>query len=386
MKKNEQLLRTLGEIYPAYIKEAAPGNVPQKQHGQAIYIRKRSLIALIAAMLAFSVMMFSLGFSASAMTYDPSEQQSNYQMGTLLTDVPTMLLPQDYQALFSNLEKNLLGVPDGGHILTRFKAYYALQSLSLQHSPKAREGLLRAYPIVQLTDVYTMDVEMYMEELETLIYWMMYYGELTQEELIRMHERLCAAVEESDLDREEKLAVHQSLPAAPTLDPSAAVVMWEVGKKIPTQDFSYVILPKLLTVEDYQALEAQVLQSVGARSRDTAPAEIRRMLASYQRYPLADEPQDETQAFISEYLAPVLEKMDVYVMDISMTLGERSLLCYQMNRYVPGWQKKAEDYDQNLRDALRERCQDEEDYRSRQKQFYNMSVEYERLLRQQGLS
>ena len=388
MNRNEQLLEMIGDISPIYIKEAMPGNALQKRRAQRIYLHKRSLIGMIAAMVSVSILMFILGLSAAAMTdrNAHAKREPVYLTGTLLTELPNILLPQEYEALLENMKKNLVDVPDGNHTLARFTMYYTLQSLSNQRSPKAKEGLLLASPLTQLTDIYTIDSDsLQMEEAELLAYWLTYYGEMTQERLIATRQGLHDVVDQSDLCEEEKQALHASLPAIPAVDPNAEPVTLEIGQKVRTENFGTGILPKVLTVADYEALVMQVLESVGATSMESAPPELQQMLASYQRYPLSAEPQDETQTFITEHLAPILEKTDVYVMDLSMTLSERMLLCHQLNRYASGWQARLEDYKNRVHDTLRPLCRDGEDYDARVAALYSLLIEYESAVRQKNI-
>ena len=105
MKKNEQLLYTIGEILPQYVEEAADGRVPQKtQRTRAPYGRFRAL-GVLAAMLVVAVMMFALGLSVSAAEPDPENEE--YQIGTMLMDIPEMITCEDYDAMYAKVEAGL---------------------------------------------------------------------------------------------------------------------------------------------------------------------------------------------------------------------------------------------------------------------------------------
>ena len=102
MKKNEQLLHVIGEISPTYIDEAADGRVPAKgDRRRAARISLRPF-GLIAAMLSLSVIMFALGFSVSATEPDPAMEE--YGAGSMLMDIPEMILAEDFEPLLAQVQ------------------------------------------------------------------------------------------------------------------------------------------------------------------------------------------------------------------------------------------------------------------------------------------
>ena len=132
MKKNEQLLHTIGEISPAYIEEAADGKVPgKKTRAGAPWGRFRAL-GVIAAMITLAVMMFALGFSVSATEPDPEMEE--YATGTMLMDIPEMILAEDFEPLLAQVQAGVKAdtrlIEDvREHLALRFWAFFTLQSL-----------------------------------------------------------------------------------------------------------------------------------------------------------------------------------------------------------------------------------------------------------------
>ncbi|MBQ7337857.1 MAG: hypothetical protein IJW40_05295 [Clostridia bacterium] len=342
--KSERLMNLLGGISPYYIKESAPGNVPSKEKNVSF---KRRMIPMIAAMVAVSMMMFALGFTASALAYDQKEVP--YQTGTLLTDIPAIMTAEDYDSLCATMMQNLADVTNGDAILKRCTAFYAKQSLAMFQNDQVKQALIEICPITQIVDVYTLEAEVTPTEENAILYWLMYYGEMNQEKLIAMYQRLYDMVEASDYSEEEKRAMRKSLPEIPlamtdmqigTLINAAA----QEGKTLPTPG----MLPIIMTKADFEAMMEKVMEGAGVDNYDDAPNYVRRMAAYYAEY----NPDDEHNSEWERALMPLLEVTPVYVLDCDIALWERSWLCSAMALYADIWMEDTMQITENIHSTI----------------------------------
>jgi hypothetical protein len=355
--KNERLLDALGEVSPIFVKEAAPGNLPHKgdrRGSHYVYLRKRSLVSMVACMVMALAMMFAFGFSASALTYDRGEDSPPPQTtGTLLTSIPRVITAQDYEELCAILAYNLENVPNGQGIYKRCTAYYGKQSLADLKTDKAKEMLLKTHPITQLTDVYVLDSEVTDVEENAILCWLMYYGGLNQEKLIDIYQTLYDLVEGTDLTRQEKAAIKKTLPEIPSLPidvPEMDIEMLiklarEKGKSLP----SPAALPIIMTEADYNAMVARMFEKAGVEHYEDAPHAVKRIMAYYAKFDASDGESD-----YEELLAPLLKVSNFYVMDIDTTLYERSYLCAAMAYYADIWAEDAHQITQNFHAVIDE--------------------------------
>ena len=201
--KSQRLLDVLGEVSPAFVAEAAPGNIPCNQRRKGLMKRKLAIIVAAALMLV-ALTAIVLGTGASATPGD----------GRPISDIPRMMLPEDYERFVSKMEVNLAGT----HEFERFKAYYVQYDLSLQMSDRAKAYLLEQYPILEVTPIYAIDSELLDSEVEAITVWLTQYGGFTQQDLIDAYTRLHEAVLESDI--EDKEAALATLPAIPVSEES----------------------------------------------------------------------------------------------------------------------------------------------------------------------
>ena len=293
MKKNEQLLQVFGKISPAYIEEAKPGRAPETRTARPIYLTKRTLVAMIAAMLAVSMMMFGFGFSASALTYDDSDDPAVAPAATLMMDIPEVIARDDYLWVLDRVKEGvekMSDIPENvrEHWLRRFDSFWVLHDLERAKSNKQREGMRMAYPIVEATPVYTVDIALTECERDFLHHMMVTFGGLTQADLIRFHQNLYDMTANSDLPEDKKQVICDWLPDVPTSSPSApradqvAAMAHAAGKTqlVP------IMLPYVLLPEDYQSICNTVLTKYGVEDIALLPLQAQKFLNSYTKYPL----------------------------------------------------------------------------------------------------
>ncbi|MBQ7338098.1 MAG: hypothetical protein IJW40_06555 [Clostridia bacterium] len=75
---------------------------------------------------------------------------------------PRLISATNFQTLIMAPLEEAIG---GTHPFTRFSAFYTLQSLSTQNSTKAKEGLLKQYPVCANMDIYSLDADITPVEL-----------------------------------------------------------------------------------------------------------------------------------------------------------------------------------------------------------------------------
>ena len=198
--KGQRLLDILGNVSPQYIDEAAPGHIPH-DYKRRILMKKKVIMILAAVLLVAALSAIIIGTGASATPGD----------GRPISDIPRMLLPEDYERFVGKMEANLAGT----HEFARFKAYYTKYDLSLQISDKARTYLLEKYPILEVTPIYVIDSELIDSEVEAITVWLTQYGGFTQQDLIDSYTRLHETVLESDIeDKEAALATLPEIPVS----------------------------------------------------------------------------------------------------------------------------------------------------------------------------
>ena len=198
--KNERLMDALGNVSPAFVSEAAPGNVPVKAKRPV-----RPLRMLIAAAIVIAIMMVSvLGMTISA------EEQ------TQLQEVPIIILREDFDRLIVERIEEIEANENTPHHVKmdhmRLKSFYEYQFLSETTSPRHREAMLERFPITELGDVCTLDVTATDVDKKFVLDALRELG-FTQDDLIDCYERMYQLVEESDSENKEKILA--SLPAIP---------------------------------------------------------------------------------------------------------------------------------------------------------------------------
>ena len=360
MKKNEQLLREFGRISPTYIQEAQPGRVPGKRTAQLIYIRKRSFVAAVAAMLAVSMMMFGFGFSVSAATNDPEREE--YQVGSMLMDIPEILTQQDFEAILAEVKAGIEAdttLPEDArkHWARRFQAFWALQSLEDQNSELAREGLLKKYPIVEITNVYTVDINLTKDEREFLHHMIVTYADMTQIDLIDTYQKLYDLTENSNLSNERKQAIGASLPDIPAPSSSAppANYLTEKAQAAGKSQMTPAMLPYVLLPEDYASIRDAVLAKYGVESVELLPMQAQKFLKHYTKYPLQLENPESYQVMAEQHFAQLTADMELYILDPTLPMEESVILCYQFATEADVWGEDAVRMANHLNDTLEAR-------------------------------
>ena len=198
--KNERLMDALGTVSPAFVSEAAPGNVPAKAKRPIRPVR-----LLIAASIIIATMMVSiLGMTISA------EEQNQLQ------EVPIIILREDFDRLIVEKIEEIDAQESTPHEVKmrhmRLKAFYEFQFLSETSSPIAAEAMLERFPITELGDVCTLDVTVTDVDTKFVLDALRELG-FTQDDLIDCYENLYKLAEESDSENKEKILA--SLPEIP---------------------------------------------------------------------------------------------------------------------------------------------------------------------------
>lgn len=199
--KNERLMDALGNVSPALVAEAAPGNLPASAKRPI-----RPLRMLIAAAIVIAIMMVSvLGMTISA------EEQ-----GPVLQEVPIMILEEDFERLIVEKMDEIDSYENTPNSVKmrhmRFQAFYERQFMLDTLSPKGKEAMLEKFPITELGNVYTLDFTASDVDKAFLLDELRAIG-FTQDDLIDCYERMYALAEESDSENKEKILA--SLPEIP---------------------------------------------------------------------------------------------------------------------------------------------------------------------------
>ena len=199
--KNERLMDALGNVSPAFVSEAAPGNVPVKAKRPVRPLRMLVAAAIIIATLMVSV----LGMTISA-----------EEKGPVLQEVPTIILAEDFERLIVEKMDEIDSYENTPNSVKmnhmRLKAFYEYWCLDNLTTERARQALLEREPITELENIYTLDLTATDEEKEWLLEMLRSLG-FTQLDLIDCYENLYKLAEESDSENKEKILA--SLPAIP---------------------------------------------------------------------------------------------------------------------------------------------------------------------------
>ena len=198
--KNERLMDALGTVSPAFVSEAAPGNVPAKAKRPIRPVR-----LLIAASIIIATMMVSiLGMTISA------EEQNQLQ------EVPVLILQEDFERLIVEKIDEIDANENTPHEVRmrhkRLQAFYEQQFMLDTLSPKAKEAMLERFPITELGNVYNLDFTATDVDKKFVLDALRELG-FTQDDLIDCYERMYQLVEESDSENKEKILA--SLPEIP---------------------------------------------------------------------------------------------------------------------------------------------------------------------------
>ena len=359
MKKNEQLLREFGRISPTYIQEAQPGRVPEKHSAPTLYIKKRTLAAMVAAVVAISMMMFGFGFSVSAMTEDESGDSHGVPEGTLLLDIPEIITREDYDEMYARIEAGLAKateIPEGTreHWLLRFDAFWAWQDPAYYSKQHVIDALLARYPIAEVVPVCTVDMFLTECERDFLYHMMTTYGGITQADLIAYHQHMYDLTESSGLSEEKKQTIYAWLPDVPdnpsTMLPADYLTTeaWTAGKTQMTP----VLLPYVLLPEDYARICDAVLGKYGVQSVDELPLQVQKFLNNYTKYPLELENPDNHQTMTAQHFADLTADMELYILNPTLSIEQRVVLCYQLATEADVWAEDASDMAIHLENAM----------------------------------
>jgi len=198
--KNERLMDALGNVSPALVAEAAPGNLPAKAKRPI-----RPLRMLIAAAIVIAIMMVSvLGMTISAEESEPA-----------LQELPVIILREDFDRMVKEMYQELEDKSefnDCSHYALRHMAFYEQQFMLDTLSPNAKEHMLERFPITELCDVYVLDETATDVDKAWLLEQFRLIG-FSQLDLIESYEKLYRMVEESDSENKEKILA--SLPEIP---------------------------------------------------------------------------------------------------------------------------------------------------------------------------
>ena len=334
MKKNERLFDILGDVSPEYVAEATE---TKKRARGGISISRKKLFALIAAVVTLAALSCAMFLPGSAVVPNEGDVEY-YEFGTVLSEVPDILLAEDYQALIAMMDAQIAKHPEMARTYDRFKAFYSLQSPREQKSPVAKEGLLRVYPITALSDIYTLDRNSTMLEDEFILYLLMYYGEMSQEDLIAAYTKMYDLVDASTLSEEEKENIRATLPEIPVIDENDPSSYWVIGEKVEGCElrFPSSALPEFLTKEGYEQLCAMVNGST--QEGEYSTGENLFMLADlYSPFTYYSEEEQAQAAAVKEHMQPVIDAMGaagqkIYILDPHATLHEKTMLTYYISQ------------------------------------------------------
>jgi len=342
MKKNERLFDILGDVSPEYVAEATE---TKKRARGGISISRKKLFALIAAVVTLAALSCAMFLPGSAVVPNEGDVEY-YEFGTVLTEIPRIILAEDYEALTAMMDEKVAKSPEMAQMYDRFLAYYSLQSVEEQRSPIAKEGLQKAYPITALKPIYSADVNLTNVEVEFVAYWLMYYAEMSQEDLIDVYTNMYDLVDASDLSEEEKEHIRQSLPEIPVIDENDPATYWIIGEKVEGSELRFAVswLPDVLTREGYQTFHAMIsgdeeTQGMGAGDLfETVDLYIPLPASKYSGSDHRGDPTFEEESIaINEHMQPVIDAVKergeiLYVLNPYATLHEKTMLCYYISQ------------------------------------------------------
>ena len=194
--KNERLMDVLGTVSPAYVAEAAPGNIPRRTtKGPRMVKRLLAVAAVLVLLIAATIA--TIGISAE-------EEQP-------LQEMPVILLREDFDRLIVQRAEKIEGLVST-HELARLQAMYEHQYLSEAISEKHQKFMLEKFPIVALADIRNLDETISDVETENYLEILRSIG-FTQNDLIECYERMYELVENSDVENKEEILA--SLPEIP---------------------------------------------------------------------------------------------------------------------------------------------------------------------------
>ena len=199
--KNERLMDVLSTVSPAYVAEAAPGNIPRRT-GRSPRIVKRLLAVAAVLVLLVAAAMATIGISA-----EESEP---------LEEVPIVMLEEDFDRLIAqrmdeiDARANTPREVKMAHM--RLKAFYEYWNLAQCKTEKGRQAILERYPLTELGNVYALDATASDVDKAFLLEQLRSIG-FTQDDLIECYERMYELVENSDVENKEEILA--SLPEIP---------------------------------------------------------------------------------------------------------------------------------------------------------------------------
>lgn len=340
MKKNERLFDIMGDVSPEYVAEATE---TKKRARGGISISRKKLFALIAAVVTLAALSCAMFLPGSAVVPNEGDVEY-YEFGTVLSEVPDILLAEDYQALIAMMDAKIAKHPEMARTYDRFKAFYSLQSPREQKSPFAKEKLMEIYPITKLADIYTLDRNSTMLEDEFILYLLMYYGEMSQEDLIDAYTKMYDLVDASTLSEEEKEHIRQSLPEIPVIDENDPSSHWVIGEKVEGCElrFPSSALPGFLTKEGYEQLCAMVNGDKATGFHDEAQNLflLDDIYIKLPAWPYSSRDQElfvEESAAINGHMQSVMDVMkqngyEVYVLNPYATLHQKTMATYYISQ------------------------------------------------------
>ena len=359
MKKNERLFDLLGDVSPDYIARANP---KEKKHTVLFPFSVKKTVSLLAAIIALSVLACALLLPGSA-TVPEEGDVPYYEFGTVLTEAPRMLLASDFEALRAMMDQKVAQNPEMANIYLRFKSFYTLQSIGMQNSERAREAMRTIYPITELTDVYTVDPESTQVELEFIIYWLMYYGEVSQEMLIEMSTNLHDTVNESSWSEEKKQAALATLPEIPVIIEGTPAFYWISGEKLEGTElrFSTALLPKFLTEDGMNRMKSWLNTNAEEYGEDAY--QLFMATALYRPCPTGFNSKDseemkEKTALLNEHMSAVSKALSdngqkLYVLMPHATIHAKTMFCYYISQHTDVTAEQMDELSKSFFDTLR---------------------------------
>jgi hypothetical protein len=219
------------------------------------------------------------------------------------------------------------------------------------------------YPITELTDVYTVDAESTQVELEFIIYWLMYYGEVSQEMLIEMSTNLHDTVNESSWSEEKKQATLVTLPEIPVIIEGTPAFFWISGEKLEGTElrFSTALLPKFLTEDGMNRMKSWLNTNAEEYGEDAY--QLFMATALYRPCPNGFNSKDseemkEKTALLNEHMSAVSKALSdngqkLYVLMPHATIHAKTMFCYYSSQHTDVTAEQMDELSESFFDTLR---------------------------------
>jgi hypothetical protein len=233
-----------------------------------------------------------------------------------LRELPAMMLREDFDRLVrQKFEEYEVGGET--HDALRVRAFYEIQCLSENLSPRGREAMLAMYPIVELADIVVLDITITPEEHDWLIDQFHSIG-FTQNDLIECYERMYELAEKSNSENKGKIL--SALPPIPDLTASERDVLNPAETEKELRE-----IPVVLLEEDFERLIWKRMNETEGLRGTKKPE---RLKSYYEFYFYEIRNEKWQQALLKGQ--PYLELADICVLDNTLTELEKEFILEQL--------------------------------------------------------